>query len=93
MRIIDTKSGSNYVVEFQNEKGQTLFRLETPDFSLAQRTLTESFWLYHTWKEVRPKQTGPASWSTFQLTADARGFPTRTGAHAVIFAEIERCQF
>jgi len=77
MLILDKKSGSNYVVQFKNEQGKVLLHYETQDYDLALRLRTMS------WN----------SWFTFALVADAMGYPTRTGGHAIIFAEIEQCVF
>lgn len=93
MLILDEKSGSNYVVQFKNEQGKVLFHYETQDYDLALRLRTMSWKLNEVWKLERPKQTGPHSWHTFALVADAMGYPTRTGGHAIIFAEIEQCVF
>jgi len=80
---------SNYVVEFLNKDKTPFFRFETADWSLAKTLEEQAVWLFYKWQEVRALQTSNASWSTFAILCDASFFPTRTGAHAVIYTEIE----
>lgn len=82
------KSASIYVVEYFS-KGEVIFKYETSDYSLAQRIQERSMWLYMTWLQVRAEQTARSGWPTYAILADTCDFPTRTGGHAIIFAEIE----
>jgi len=86
---ITQPQGTNYVVEFLNKNRTPIFRFETADWSLAKNLEENAITLFYKWQEVRTLQTSNSGWPTFAILCDAMYFPTRTGAHAVIYTEIE----
>lgn len=84
-----TQPVSNYVIEFLNKDKTPIFRYETEDYSLAESVRINSTILFYKWQQVRTLQTSNSGWATFALLCDAMFFPTRTGAHAIIYTEIE----